>query len=159
MCTMWPSIHKRTTSSFEAVSTATMTWLSGLSKGSARPNLASVVFIATRTQRICAGRLPIVGIRLHGLAIPCALLAPAQRPPWVSAFVCLGAVQQRVLVLLLVAAVFGPAIFIVRVAIARFDFGGPGVVFCGFAADVVRVRLFGFVGEDALSEKLVEVVS
>jgi hypothetical protein len=59
----------------------------------------------------------------------------------------------------LVAAVFGPAIFVVGVAVARFDFGGPGVVFCGFAADVVRVRLFGFVGEDAFSEELVEVVS
>jgi hypothetical protein len=55
--------------------------------------------------------------------------------------------------------VLGQAIFVVGVAVACFDLGGPGVVFCGFAANVVRIRLFGFVGEDAFAEELVEVVS
>jgi hypothetical protein len=146
-------------SSLEAVSAATVTWLSRLSKGRACPDLASIVFIAARTQGICAGRLPVVGIRLHRLAVGCPLLAPAQRSAWVSAFVRLGAVQQRVFVLLLVAAVLGAPVFVVGVAVACFDFGGPGVVFCGLAADVVRVRLFGFVREDTLAEELVEVVS
>jgi hypothetical protein len=42
---------------------------------------------------------------------------------------------------------------------AGFNLGAPGVVLCGFAADVVRVGRGGFVGEDAFFEEFREVVA
>ena len=53
-------------------------------------------------------------------------------------FVRLGAVQQRVLVFLLVAAAFGTAIFLIGVAaIVVLDLSRPGVVFGGITRGVV----------------------
>lgn len=77
------------------------------------------------------------------------------------ALVRLGRVEQRVLVFLLVAAVLGAAVqrvCRVAIAVAGFDFGGPGVVFGGFAGGVVWVWGGGFVGEDAFAQEFEEVV-
>jgi hypothetical protein len=65
--------------------------------------------------------------------------------------------QQRIFVLLLIAAMFRQPVF--GIATARFDLGGPGVVFCRLAGRVVWILRFRFVGQDAFAEEFVEVVA
>lgn len=74
-----------------------------------------------------------------------------------SALVCLSRVQERVLVLFLVAAAFGMSIVVV--GIMCLDLGRPGIVFAVIAAGVIGILLLGVVGKDAFAEKLVHVVS
>lgn len=119
-----------------------------------RSSLPSVILVPTRTQCICALGLSVICV---GLDIAAPFVAPTQRSARVSAFICFRAMQQCIFILLLVAAVFGQSVF--GVAPACFDLGGPGVVFCSLAGDMVWIRRFGLVGKDAFAKELVEVVA
>jgi hypothetical protein len=94
------------------------------------------------------------------LRIGGAVVAPAERAAGVSAVVGFGTVQQGVLVVVLVAAMVGVAVVVVvGGAVCGLDVGAPGVVLGRLAADVVRVRGGGFVGQDAFAQELGEVVA
>jgi hypothetical protein len=76
-----------------------------------------------------------------------------------SPLVGFGTVQQRILVFVLVAAVFGASIVVVvGIAVTCFNLGGPSVVLCVFTAHVVRIRGVGFIGEDAFAEEFEKVI-
>ena len=119
--------------------------------------LRPILTIPSRTQRIRAGLFSIIRIRL-GLRIRASLLAPAQRAARMLPLIRLRRVQQRVLVFLLVPAVFS----LLGVAVRWLDVGAPCVILGGggggVAGDVVRVGRFGFVGEGAFFEEFVQVV-
>lgn len=79
--------------------------------------IATAERIPARRQRISAKlirAIPIIRVArgpIVRVAIP--VLAPAQRPAWVSALVRLGGVQERILVFFLVAAALGVSVVVV----------------------------------------------
>jgi len=76
-----------------------------------------------------------------------------------SALICLGAVQECVLVFLLVTAMLGVAVLFVGVAVRLVNFGGPGRVFCRFAGCVVGIDLFRHIWQHAVLPILDEIVA
>lgn len=77
------------------------------------PSFPPIILIPPRAQCIRALTLSIIGVRRHRPAVtPIAIpiLTPAKWSARMSALIRLGAIQKSVLVVVLVAAVFGSAV-------------------------------------------------
>lgn len=130
--------------SAKSVSTPSVTWLSIYTViYTTSASFSPVILIPAWTQRICSSTLPVICVARCRPSIPSTstlepIITPAKGSAGMSSLIRLRAVQQGVLVFLLIAAVIGVARDrVYRVAVllwARgFDFGGPCVVDVAFS--------------------------